>query len=90
MQKERLQPDVHIAAGDVSNDITAESFDVAGLRQRLGMSQSEFSRQFHIHLDTLKGWEQRRRSPDRTALTLLRLIEKMPNQVRRALSGHQK
>ena len=59
--------------------------DVAAIRQRLGLSQSEFARHYGFSLGTLKNWEQQRRAPDGPARTLLLLIEAMPEAVEHLL-----
>jgi putative transcriptional regulator len=55
------------------------------IRQRLGLSQREFARQFQIALGTLRDWEQGARRPDSAAKAYLRVIEKDPDAVRNAL-----
>jgi putative transcriptional regulator len=59
--------------------------DVRALREQLNMSQSEFSDAYRIPLATLQGWEQRRRSPDATAVAYLNVIARLPEQARQAL-----
>ena len=54
----------------------------AEARQRLGLSQREFSLVFGIPLSTLKNWEQKRRLPNGVAANLLlRLIISRPKDV---------
>jgi len=60
--------------------------DVKALRERLGLSQVEFARQYHLSLRVLQSWEQRDRRPDTTAQTLLHLIGKNPDAVREMLA----
>lgn len=60
---------------------TYVSADAKAIRERLGMSQSEFSRSYGIPLDTLQNWEQRRSHPDRTASAYLWAIEDLPKQI---------
>jgi putative transcriptional regulator len=55
------------------------------IRERLGLTQREFSRQFEIALGTLRDWEQGTRRPDSAAKAYLRVIEKNPDAVRQAL-----
>ena len=55
------------------------------LRARLGLSQTEFARQFMLNLRTLQDWEQGRREPEDVARTYLRVIERNPDAVREAL-----
>jgi putative transcriptional regulator len=40
---------------------------VKALRQRLGMTQTEFAEAFHLPITTLRDWEQRRSTPDAPA-----------------------
>ena len=56
--------------------------DVKIIREKLGMSQTEFAQAYRIPVGTLKGWEQGRRNVDAPAAALLRAIEKFPEQVR--------
>jgi putative transcriptional regulator len=61
--------------------------DVRALRERLGLSQEVFAERFQISLRTIQEWEQRRRVPEGPALTLLRVIERDPEAVERALAA---
>ena len=64
-----------------------EEVDVAAIRKRLGLSQGEFAARFGFKLDALQNWEQGRRRPDGAARAFLRVIEKEPAAVRRALAS---
>jgi putative transcriptional regulator len=55
--------------------------DAKAIRERLGMSQREFSQAYGIPLDTLQNWEQRRTAPDRTASAYLWAIAELPAQI---------
>jgi DNA-binding transcriptional regulator YiaG len=55
--------------------------DVKRIRERLGLSQSEFSIRFGLELDTVQNWEQGRTRPDPAGRTLLGLIEAYPECV---------
>jgi putative transcriptional regulator len=61
--------------------------DVRALRERLGLSQEAFAERFGLALRTVQEWEQRRRVPEGPARTLLRVIEREPAAVERALVG---
>jgi len=63
-----------------------ETVNVKAIRRRLGHSQSRFARTFGSNLDAVQNWEGRR-APDLTARALLRVIEREPDAVRRALEG---
>lgn len=59
--------------------------DPQEIRQRLGLTQREFSRQFQIALGTLRDWEQGARRPDSAANAYLRVIAAAPDAVLRIL-----
>jgi len=60
--------------------------DVAAIRKRLGLSQSQFAARFRIPVGAIRDWEQHRRLPDAAARNLLRVIEYAPETVERALA----
>jgi len=57
------------------------------LRRRLGMTQAEFAAAFHLPINTLRDWEQRRSVPDAPARALLLAIERDPEVMRRLLAA---
>jgi putative transcriptional regulator len=59
------------------------------IRQRLGLTQREFSQQFQIALGTLRDWEQGARRPDSAAKAYLRVIAATPDTVRRILHAEE-
>ena len=59
--------------------------DVRAIRQKLNLTQQDFAETFHLSLATVRDWEQARTQPDQAARTLLRVIEKDPEAVQRAL-----
>jgi len=56
------------------------------LRQRLGMTQAQFAKAFHLPITTLRDWEQHRSTPDAPARALLLAIERDPEVMRRLLA----
>jgi len=58
---------------------------VREVREGLGLSQSEFARQFGLSLRSLQEWEQARRLPDTAVVAYLRVIERNPKAVQSAL-----
>jgi putative transcriptional regulator len=56
------------------------------IRERLKLTQEEFSTRFEIPLGTLRDWEQGVSYPDQAARTLLRVIDKDPDAVANALA----
>jgi putative transcriptional regulator len=63
--------------------------DPQEIRQRLGLTQREFSQQFQIALGTLRDWEQGARRPDSAAKAYLRVIAAVPDAVRRILQTEE-
>lgn len=59
--------------------------DVKALRERLGLTQNEFSGMIGVSIKTLQNWEQGRREPEGPARALLRVVEKDPQAVLSAL-----
>jgi putative transcriptional regulator len=55
-------------------------------RRRSGLTQEAFAARYRIPLGTLRDWEQGRREPDAAALAYLRVIEREPEAVARALA----
>ena len=61
--------------------------DVKALRERIGLTQAEFSTMIGVSIRTLQNWEQGRREPEGPAKALLRVVEKQPQAVMSALSA---
>ena len=84
-------------AAYLRGEIRAESYDlpddvltpqrVQAIRRRVARSTKEFERQFRISARTMEAYEQGRRRPDAAMQALLRIIEKEPGAVRRALAS---
>ena len=55
------------------------------VRKRLGLSQAEFSQRIDVPLDTIRNWEQGKRSPTGAAMALLKVLEKVPEAALAAL-----
>lgn len=55
------------------------------VRKRLGFSQSEFAERIDVSLDTIRNWEQGKRSPTGAAKALLKVLEKAPEAALAAL-----
>src|SRR5687768_4557279 len=62
--------------------------DVRRIREKAGLSQSEFARMLHVSPKTLQNWEQKRRQPNGPAIALLKVVESEPEMVLRTL--HQR
>lgn len=61
--------------------------DVKGIRKRLGLSQAAFAARFGFSAGAVRDWEQARKRPDPSTRVLLKVIEREPEAVERALSA---
>ena len=61
--------------------------DVKRIRNKLGVSQSQFAMMIGVSKSTLQNWEQGRREPEGPAKALLRIAEKQPKAVIEALQA---
>ena len=60
--------------------------NVKKIRTQLGMSQESFAQTYGFALSAVRDWEQGRRQPERSARILLKVVEKEPEAVTRALA----
>ncbi len=65
--------------------VEVPTIDVAATRKKLGLSQDRFATAFGVSPGTIRNWEQGRRHPEGPAKVLLRVIDKEPEAVLRAL-----
>lgn len=80
-----LRGDIEAESHEVTDDlITPER--VKAIRLTVAASTKDFEQQFRISARTMESYEQGRRRPDAAMRTLLRVIEKEPEAVRRALA----
>lgn len=83
-------------AADLRGEVRAESYEIPtdvmtperirALRSKLATSTRAFEQEFAIPARTMEAYEQGRRRPDRATIALLRVIEREPDAVRRALA----
>lgn len=64
-----------------------DKVNVRAIRKRLALTLVEFARRFGFSPDAVKEWEIGRRTPDRSARILLKIVEHEPDAVRRALAA---
>ena len=85
--KEGLSEAIEFAQGKPNKAVVHEftALDVKAIREKIGMSQSEFASAFGISLGTLRHWERGDRKPRGPARVLLNVVAKEPNAVLRAL-----
>ena len=62
-----------------------ETVDVRALRQKMHLTQAAFADRFGFTASAVRDWEQGRRRPEASARVLLKVIEKEPDAVARAL-----
>jgi putative transcriptional regulator len=60
---------------------------IKSIRRKVAGSTRDFQRQFRIPARTMEAYEQGRRRPDTAMQTLLRIIDREPAAVRRALAS---
>jgi putative transcriptional regulator len=63
------------------------TIDVKKIRARLGLSQEAFAATYGFALSAVRDWEQGRRRPERSARILLKIVQKEPEAVTRALAS---
>jgi putative transcriptional regulator len=61
--------------------------DVRAMRRKLGMTQERFAIRYGLTLARVRDWEQGRSSPDGAIRAYLKVIEKEPEAVERALTA---
>ena len=64
-----------------------DEVDVRAIRARLNLSQAEFAVRFGFSLRNVQNWEQRCRFPDGPARVFLKVIDREPSAVDRALAA---
>jgi putative transcriptional regulator len=52
--------------------------DVKAVREKIGLTQSEFAQLMRVSVKTLQNWEQRRRHPTGPAAALLKIVSTAP------------
>src|SRR5262245_24066488 len=62
-----------------------EHVNVRAIRAKLGMTQQEFAASFGFSVNTLRHWEQGKRQPEGPTRAYLRVIERAPRAVQKAL-----
>jgi putative transcriptional regulator len=66
--------------------VTPVTVDVRKLRERLGLTQEQFSLRFGLEQDAVRNWEYGRREPDAAAKSYTTVIERDPEAVQEALA----
>lgn len=92
MQKKTLGQELVAAVRDAltskeSGRVVRPKVDISAIRKNLNLTQEQFSKQYHIRLQTLRNWEQKKRFPDTTVLAYLMCIAKQPDTIREVLQS---
>ena len=75
----------HGKKGPAGRRVVLAAPDVQAVRERTGLSQSEFARLMRVSTRTLQNWEQHRRQPTGPAAALLTMVATAPEAVLKAL-----
>ncbi|MDH3688185.1 MAG: helix-turn-helix domain-containing protein [Gammaproteobacteria bacterium] len=76
------------AVRDRPKEVTRHEFsapDVRAVRKSFGISQTQMAALLSVSVRTLQNWEQGHREPSGSAQVLLRILEREPEAVMRAL-----
>ncbi len=77
---------LQIAQGNAPAAVyVTETVDVAAIRKQQGLTRSAFAERYGLAESAIRDWEQHRRSPDRAAVLLLKVIERHPDIVAQAV-----
>ena len=68
-----------------SRSFKLEAPDVKAVREKIGLTQSEFARLMQVSIKTLQNWEQHRRAPTGPAAALLKIVSSAPEVAMNAL-----
>ena len=75
-------------------EITVEHRDpatfVRHVRSRCGLTQAAFANKIEVPIETVRNWEQGKRSPRGPARALLKLIDSAPEAAFAALGGRRR
>ena len=74
-------------AGARVHNVAMSPDEIQRARKCLGLSQDEFANAIGVSASTLRKWEQGQRAPTGAARTLLKIIEREPKAVIRALKA---
>lgn len=94
MMRVRLKADGRIV--EILSDGSEKTIDhkdpaafVRDVRARCGLTQAAFAERIEVPLETVRNWEQGKRSPRGPARALLKLIDRVPDVAFAALGGRR-
>ena len=73
------------AIDDAEAQLDAAKF-AKKVRLRIGLSQSEFSKKIDVSIETIRNWEQGKRTPTGAAKALLKILNQSPELALSALN----
>ena len=73
-------------AADAQNAMQDAAQYARQVRKRLGLSQAKFAQCIDVPLETIRNWEQGKRSPTGAAKTLLRMLNNVPELALQAIT----
>ena len=76
---------VRHAAADEAQAMQDAARFARRVRKRLGLSQAELSDRIDVPLETIRNWEQGKRSPTGAAKALLKVLDRAPEMALAAL-----
>ena len=85
--EELLQSLKEVKAGNYGAEYQIEANDIAKVRLKCGLSQSQFAAALHISPRTLQQWEQGRRQPSGAAETLIKIVSRHPEVLHEVIRG---
>ena len=74
-----------VSTGYRAHRVKVSPNEVRRTRERIGLSQDRFAAAIGVSASTLRKWEQGQRQPTGAAKTLLKVMEREPKAVIRAL-----
>ncbi len=85
--RQSLEQAKAIAKGEMkaSRRFVVPTPDVKAVRERTGLSQSDFARLMCVSIKTLQNWEQNRRHPTGPASALLKIVSAAPDVALKSL-----
>ena len=79
--------DISSGKVEASRRINVMAPDARAVREKIGLSQSEFARLMRVSIKTLQNWEQHRRTPTGPAAALLKIVLSAPDVALRSLNA---
>ncbi|EOI3429059.1 NadS family protein [Cronobacter dublinensis] len=83
----RQMNEIDEGSREPSRTFTIDALKIKEIREASGLSQTKFASLIAVSVDTLRNWEQGRRSPTGPARALLRAIARDPQHVIPALAS---